>query len=101
MTGFRRVLFRSDLLYFTDLLAWRCGISAIHYGVNGAAPDTLLVMEPCHSGTATPNALLMENGVVPHVKLDLKSIATVAVKVQFDDDSTLTADYARAAILRP
>lgn len=90
-----------DLLYFTNLLAWRCGVSEIRYGLNGSAVDTVFAMEPCHEGTAAPNALMMENGELPYVTLDLGSVATVSVLVVFDDDSQTTADYARAAIMTP
>lgn len=90
-----------DLLYFTNLLAWRCGVSEIHYGLNGAAVETVFAMEPCHDGTAQPNAQLSENGEVPYVTLDLKSVETVSVLVVFDDDSKTTADYERKAIMTP
>ena len=29
-----------DLVYFTSILAWRCGLSGIRYGLNGAPADT-------------------------------------------------------------
>lgn len=90
-----------DLLYFTNLLAWRCGVSEIRYGLNGAAAETVFAMEPCHNGTAQPNALMMANGELPYITLDLASVATVSVRVVFDDDTTTTADYDRKAILTP
>ena len=48
-----------DLVYFTNLLAWRCGVTSVSYGLNGAAPETVLPMEPCYEAEATPNALKM------------------------------------------
>lgn len=88
-----------DLLYFTNLLAWRCGVAAISYAVNGAA-DQSLTMEPCHEGTAQRNALLMDS-VLPYVALPLGSLETLSVTVTFDDATTEVADYSRPAILMP
>lgn len=88
-----------DLLYFTNLLAWRCGVSAVSYSVNGG-DATALAMEPCHDDTAQPNALLMET-ILPFVALPLSSIATVSVTVTFDDDTTDIGDYQRKTVLTP
>ena len=90
-----------DLLYFTNLLAWRCGVSEIRYGLNGAPADTVFPMEPCHEGTAAPNALLMEKGELPYITLDLASVATVSVFVVYDDETTTTAEYERKAVMTP
>ena len=91
----------NDLLYFTNALAWRCGVSEIRYGVNGAAPETVLEMEPCYEGEATPNALKMDKGIMPYVVLPLESVASVAVVVVFDDGSEEPATYQRKAVLIP
>lgn len=90
-----------DLVYFTNLLAWRCGVSAISYGLNGAAPDTALAMEPCYEGEASPNALKMDQGILPYIEADLGSVATVSLLVTYDDGSTDTAEYTRQAVLLP
>ena len=91
----------NDLLYFTNALAWRCGISEIRYGVNGAAAETVLAMEPCYEGEATPNALKMDRGIMPYVVLPLESVKSVAVVVVFDDGSEEPASYQRKAVLIP
>ena len=38
-----------DLLYFTNLLAWRCGLTAIRYRINANEPVEF-TMEPCYEG---------------------------------------------------
>lgn len=88
-----------DLLYFTNLLAWRCGVASVSYAVNNGATMPL-EMEPCHADTAQPNDLLMET-IQPYVRLPLASIATVSVTVTFDDDSTETGTYERKSVLTP
>ena len=90
-----------DLLYFTNFLAWRCGVETVAYGVNGAPPETPLVMEPCYEAEGAPNALKMDQGVLPYVNLPLDSVQSVTLLVTYDDGSTETADYLRAAVLTP
>ena len=90
-----------DLVYFTNLLAWRCGLEAVSFGLNGAPPQTALMMEPCHDGEASPNALKMDQGILPYTEADLGSVQSVTVQITYDDGTTDTADYARAAVLIP
>ena len=88
-----------DLLYFTNLLAWRCGVTSVSYALNGG-PEQDLPMEPCHEDTAQPNALLMDS-ILPYLTLPLSSVESLAVTVTFDDDTTERGDYLRPAILMP
>ena len=90
-----------DLLYFTNLLAWRCALTAVSYGVNGAAAETPLVMEPCYETEPTPNALKMDQGVLPYIEAGLGSIATVSVAITWDDGTTDQAEYVRADVMTP
>lgn len=89
-----------DLVYFTNLLAWRCGLTQIAWGINGGAPETVMPMEPCHEGEAQPNALKMET-VLPYAEAPLGAITSVSVAVTFDDGSVETADYDRKSVLMP
>ena len=88
-----------DLLYFTNLLAWRCGLTAIRYRINANEPVEF-TMEPCYEGEATPNALKMETFLI-YVTLPLKSVETVTVVATFDDGREETGTYERAAVLTP
>jgi hypothetical protein len=88
-----------DLLYFTNLMAWRCGVASVSYSLNGGAAQDL-PMEPCHEDSAQPNALLMDS-VLPFVTLPLQSLETLSVTVTFDDGTTEQGDYLRPAILMP
>ena len=91
----------NDLLYFTNALAWRCGLSEIRYGVNGAAPDRVLAMELCYEDEPSPNALKIDAGIMPYVVLPLESVERVDVVVVFDDGSEEPARYERKAVLIP
>lgn len=88
-----------DLLYFTHLMAWRCGIDTIHYAVNDGAEVTWQG-EPCYDGEAQPNAIKAE-GTLPFVSFPLGSVTSVTVRLEYDDGSVDTARYDRASILTP
>lgn len=90
-----------DLIYFTNLLSWRCGVESVAWGVNGGPANRMLVMEPCYEGEAAPNALKMDQGVLPYVAEAPGSVQTVAVTVTYDDGTTETAEYERAAVFMP
>jgi hypothetical protein len=86
-----------DLIDFTHLLAWRCGIVAIVYSVNDG-PEAQYPAEPCHRDTAQPNALKMDT-VLPYAVAPPGYIQTVKVRLDLDDGRALTATFDRADAL--
>jgi hypothetical protein len=46
-----------ELLYFTHLESWRCGIAEVRFSVNSTAAGRVWQMDPCFEGTAQPNAI--------------------------------------------
>ena len=88
-----------DLLYLTHLLAWRCGLAQIKWGVNGG-PMEVWPMPPCHEDTNAPNALT-ENDGLPYVALPAGSIETVEIELTYDDLGTESAAFARKLIQMP
>ena len=89
-----------DLLYFTHLLAWRCGLWEIRYGLNGAAADQLFAAEPCYPDTAAPAAINAE-AHLPYVTLPAGSVATVTVRLLYDDGTEDQVTFERNAVLLP
>lgn len=89
----------NDLLYFTHLAAWRCGLHEIRFSLNGAA-EQVFDLEPCHIDTAQPNALKMESHL-PYVTYELGSVDSVTVTLTYDDGSKDSAEYGRKDILMP
>lgn len=89
----------NDLLYFTHLAAWRCGLHEIRFSLNGAA-EQVFEVEQCHTETAQPNALKMETHL-PYITYALGSVNSVTVTLIFDDGTTDAAEYQRKDILMP
>jgi hypothetical protein len=90
-----------DLLYFTQVLSWRCGLWEVRYGLNGAPPDIVLPLEPCHDDTAQPNSLVDSETYPIWITAPLGSIESVDIEILYDDGTTDAAVFARNSILMP
>ena len=90
----------NDLLYFTHLESWRCGLTQVRFSVNSTAAAAEWAMEPCYEGEAQPNALRLDTRL-PYTVLPLGMAQTVSVVVVYDDGTEDRMDYERKAILLP
>lgn len=90
----------NDLLYFTHLESWRCGLQEVRFSVNSTAAAKVWEMEPCYEGEAQPNAMRLE-GRLPYTTLPLQMVNSVSVVIVYDDGSEDRADFDRKAILMP
>lgn len=90
-----------DLVYFTHLLSWRCGLWDIHYGINGAPATEAVALEPCHDDTSSPNAMTDMENYLPYIALPPESVDTIYVEITFDDGTTDFAQFSRAEVLIP
>ncbi len=88
-----------DILYFTQLEAWRCGLDSIRYSVNGG-PMKPYRAEACHEGSGEPNALT-DPGHRPWIEFPAGSVKSVAVEITYDDGQKDSARYSRRDILMP
>ncbi|MGI3167754.1 hypothetical protein ACRARG_01290 [Pseudooceanicola sp. C21-150M6] len=88
-----------DLLYVTQILSWRCGLLGLRIGVNNA-PMQNWPLPACHMGTATPNALTPQDGL-PYLNLPLSSVQSIQIELIYDDLTTDTGSFERAAVLMP
>jgi len=90
----------NDLLYFTHLESWRCGLKEVRFSINSTAATKVWEMEPCYEGTTQPNALKLD-GHLPYTVLPQGMTNTVSVVVVYDDGTEDRADFDRSAILMP
>lgn len=82
-----------DLLYFTHLLAWRCGLLQIEYAVNDAELQ-IWPMPPCYVDEPTPAAIKTEDGL-PYLSFPLQSVTEVRLRLTYDDLSVEEGTFGR------
>ncbi len=85
-----------DLVYFTHLLSWRCGLKRIQYGINSASVDRNWAFIPCDETSSNPMAL--PSGQKIYDSLDLNSVQSITVKITYDDGGVDTVTYTRDAV---
>ena len=90
-----------DLLYFTHLMSWRCGLWDIRYGINGAPADIVVPMEPCNEEFAQPNVMVDIENYQPYVIYPVGSIESVYVEIVFDDGTTDFGQFDRNEVRIP
>lgn len=78
-----------QLVYFTHLEAWRCGIATVRYSINSDALDREWTLQPCDPDN--PNAVTTGT---PYVALPPGTARSVSVQLTFKDGST--SDIVRA-----
>ena len=88
-----------DLLYFTHLMAWRCGLSDISYGINGDEYFSEWAMPECYEGTASPGALKETDRI--YDRLPLMEVQTITVVITYDDGEVSEETFQRSEILMP
>lgn len=88
-----------DLLYFTHLESWRCGLMQVRYALNGSDDYIDYDLAECDETAPNPNA--MPDGHLPYVTRAENSIETVTVEITYDDGKVVTETYARAAVAIP
>ncbi|TJW67683.1 MAG: methyl-accepting chemotaxis protein, partial [Mesorhizobium sp.] len=70
----------NGLVYFTQMLSYRCAIKEVHYGLDGAAPDKEIKMPPCDK--KDPYAIPYD--YQPYFKV-ADSVKSMSVQVTYTD----------------
>ena len=87
-----------DLVYFTHLVSWRCGLYEVKYAINGGDMQTFEIDE-CPPDIA--NAMAIPEDAEVYIVRELGSVETVDVEILYDDLSTDAARDDRAAVKMP
>jgi len=88
-----------DLLYFSHLLAWRCGLTTITYALNDSTETTDWPLTPCNPDSPTPSAIGEDQKI--YLTQPLNSITSITVQITYDDDTTDEARFERKSVLLP
>ncbi len=89
-----------DLVYFTQIEAWRCGLDGVKYGINSDTADQTWTLEKCYENEGSPNAMQQE-GRLPYITLPAGSVKRVTIKLIYDDGTTDQATFQRDAVKIP
>ena len=87
-----------DLVYFTHLLSWRCGLYDVQYAINGG-PTQVFPIPECPPDIE--NAMTIPEDTQIYITQPLGSVHTVDVTLLYDDLGTDTVQYERSAVLIP
>ncbi len=90
----------NDLVYFTHLESWRCGLDGVNYGINSDVADKVWELETCYEGEGAPNAM-KEEGRLPYITLPLGSVETLTIELLYDDGSKDSVTFERGNIMTP
>ena len=90
----------NDLVYFTHLEAWRCGLDGVKYGINSDIADQDRELEQCYEGEPAPNAAKADDRL-PFITLPLGSVETITIELLYDDGTTDSVTFERKAIMTP
>ncbi|WP_298819350.1 hypothetical protein [uncultured Roseibium sp.] len=69
-----------DLIYFTHLEAWKCGIDYVFFGLNGGPLEEVWELDECDPDN--PNAVLKDK---PYLELPDGSVQSISVQLVFPD----------------
>ena len=85
-----------DLLYFTHLLSWRCGLYGIKFSVNGDEMQSFPMVECDVNAPMT-----VPSDATIYLEYPLGSIETIDVELLYDDLGTEQASFERAKVMIP
>ena len=83
-----------DLLYFTLLEVYRCGIDQIRYVINDGKPR-VWETPPCEGDDAFSK---IPEGRLPYATFGVKTVKKVRIELTYDDGTAEWAEYTRKDI---
>lgn len=87
-----------DLVYFTHLVSWRCGLYEVHFSINDGEKESFPIPE-CPPDIA--NAMAIPEDAEVYITRELGSVETVTVDLLYDDLGTDSVTFNRADVMTP
>lgn len=86
-----------DIIYFTAILGWRCGMRELFYGINGGLAVNQFPLEPCYRELRSPNTMKDSGTTYPFfITVPTGSAQSVTLRAIYDDGTTATFVSERA-----
>lgn len=86
-----------DVIYFTAILAWRCGVQELYYGLNDDLAVTQFPLEPCYRELRNPNTNKEMGTTFPFfIKVPKGSAQKVKLRVIYEDGTGASFESERA-----
>lgn len=89
-----------DLLYFSHLISFRCGLTEIRYGINGEPAISVFPLEECYRNTNAPTAMHPDTNPL-FLEFPPGTLQLVTVEIEYDDGGTQSVTYFRNEIVIP
>ena len=89
-----------DLVYFTHILSWRCGLKAAKFGIN-EEPLQDLELPDCHMKYQQPNVLIDNEPLLAFRRYALGSVQSVRLEILLDDLTVQSVTTKRENMLIP
>ena len=89
-----------DLVYWSHIFSWRCGLKGAKYSINDA-PLQDLPMPECHMKYQQPNSILNDEALMTFHRHELGSVKSVRIDVLLDNLTTQSVTLLRENILIP
>ncbi|MEM9580192.1 MAG: hypothetical protein AAF891_05850, partial [Pseudomonadota bacterium] len=89
-----------DLVYFSHLLGWRCGLMAVKVSINDA-PLSDLPLPECHMKFQQPNAVLNDEALMTFQRHKLGSVNSIRIDLLLDNLTTMSHTLLRENIMIP
>lgn len=89
-----------DLVYWSHIFSWRCGLIAAKYSINGG-PLQDLKMPDCHMKYKQPNSILNDEALMTFQRFELGSVNSVRIDLLLDNLTVQSTTLLRENILIP
>lgn len=89
-----------DLVYFSHIFSWRCGLKGAKFSINDE-PLQVLEMPECHMKYKQPNAIIDNEALMIFRRYELGSVKSVRVDLLLDNLTVQSVTLLRENILIP
>lgn len=88
-----------DLVYFSHLESWKCGLKSIRYGINSETATKRYAFKACKDDESAPSPITADR--LPYVAFGLDTVEFVTITLTYDDGLEVTETFQRSSIEIP